>query len=238
MRFPDWISTSDYWIVWLILSISVLTLLVLCVILIHRIRFILFDLRFRKFQSVLNGLLSKVINRYDQKEKYLTKIKAIVNSRWKKDLLLDQLVVMCYNFSGIYAVRSREVFDHFQLRQDCLKKLKSSKWNKIVEGIIELSIMDEKDGYELIEPLLDHDNYQVRKQAKIAIVEIDKIEGLMKMESRIGIMSRWTFISILSILHRNPFKLSQSNLDLLKQSKNPSTRRLSEYLGKYSVLHP
>ena len=69
------------------------------------------------------------------------------------------------------------------------------------------------------------------------MVEIGEIKGLMEMESRIGIMSKWTFLSILSILHRSPFKLNKHQLEQLKNSKNPATRRLTNYLDKYSVTY-
>ena len=152
-------------------------------------------------------------------------------------MLLDELVQMCYSFSGVYEERSKELYYHFGLDKISIKKLNSSFTHRIVEGIIELSIVGDKSAYSSIVPLVDHYDIRVRKQAKIAMVEIGEIKGLMEMESRIGIMSNWTFISILSILHRSPFKLNKSQLETLKNSKNPATRRLTHYLDKYSVTY-
>lgn len=232
---PNWIEPHDHWLVWVIVFNIVLFTIVLLTILSYRIYYILTRKRKQKFKSALLSLLSGALNYPEKEEIYIKKIHKIVRKSWQYEILLDNLVVMCYSFSGTYADRSKALYNRFNLKSVSNRKLTSNRWWKVVEGIIELSIVGSADAYKPIIPLLDHENFHVRRQAKIAIVEIGQTKGLMEMESRIGIMSRWTFISILSIIHRSAFKLTHKELERLKNSENPATRRLSAHLEKYSV---
>lgn len=232
---PDWINPNDHWLIYLIAFNVVLFTVTLGFILFIRVYYILNHRRERKFESTLLSLLSAALNYPEKEEMYVKKIHKLVRKRWQYEILLDNLVVMCYSFSGSYAERSKNLYTRFNLKPMSNRKLQSNRWWKVVEGIIEISIVGNKNAYKEIIPLLDHENFHVRRQAKIAIVEIGQIKGLMEMESKIGIMSRWTFISILSIIHRSAFKLKPEELERLKKSQNPATRRLSAHLEKYSV---
>ncbi|HCX23301.1 MAG: hypothetical protein CMB80_24925 [Flammeovirgaceae bacterium] len=227
----------DQLIIYLIGAIIVGLVITLLSIFIYRFRYMLFDRKQQKFRSTLLSLLSAALNYPEKNVKYKKQLSHLVKSKWQKEMLLDELVQMSYSFSGVYEERSKELYYHFELDKISIKKLSSAYTYRIVEGIIELSIVGNKSAYSSILPLVDHHESQVRKQAKIAMVEIGEIKGLMEMESRIGIMSKWTFLSILSILHRSPFKLNKHQLEQLKNSKNPATRRLTNYLDKYSVTY-
>ena len=227
----------DQWIIYLIGLVLLCLFLTLISIFTYRIRYILFNKKQQKFRSTLLSLLSATLNYPEKSDKYKKQLNQLVRNTWQKEMLLDELIQMCYSFSGIYEERSKELYYYFELDKISIKKLDSTFTHRIVEGIIELSIVGDKSAYSTIIPLVDHHDISVRKQAKIAMVEIGEIKGLMEMESRIGIMSNWTFISILSILHRSPFKLSKVQLETLRNSQNPATRKLTHYLDKYSVTY-
>lgn len=237
MHYFDWVRQDDRWLLWVIFGIVSLAILVFVFILIYRIHFILYDRRKRKFTSTLISLLSKALNNPEKLSKHVNRIKKLLRTSWQYEILLDQLINMCYCFQGVYATRAREIFDEFDLMSRSTRKLDSSRWDEIIEGIMELSVVAEEDGYKLITPLLNHPNPHVRREAKVAIVEIGKTKALLEMHGKMGVMSKWTFISVLSILHRNAFKLSKSDLDYLKNSSNPSMKALAGHLGKYSVVY-
>lgn len=231
------INQQDHWLIYLIAVIIGLALTVLLVILSYRVFYISNRRKFKRFKTDLISALSGAVNYPDKSEEYRAILKSLVKKRWHHEILLVYLTRMCYSFRGVYEQRARELYDYFELDKISQKKLKSLKWYKKTEGIIELSIMGDKDSVESILPMLEHKNWHVRKQSKIAIVELGEVEGLMQMESRMGTMSRWTFISILSILHRSAFKLSKENLETLRRSQNPSTRKLVPHLEKYATLN-
>ncbi|WP_258105006.1 hypothetical protein [Marinoscillum sp. MHG1-6] len=231
----NWVAPQDRWLFWVIAFNVLLFSTVFIAIMIYRSYYILTHKRERKFRSTLLSLLSGALNYPEREQHYAAKIKKLVRRTWQVEILLDNLVVMCYSFSGVYEARSKALYDLFNLREISQRKLKSRQWHEIVEGIIELSIVGGSNDVKAILPLLEHENFHVRKEAKIAIVEIGEVRGLMEMEARMGLMSRWTFISILSILHRSAFKLKKEELEKLKNSDNPAMLRLTQHLEKFSV---
>lgn len=231
------VEAQDVWLVYIISLIVILQLLILATILSYRLSFIIRSERREKFQSVLITILAKAVNYPARKQKFIKKIEKLVTKQWQRELMLDELVMMCYSFTGVYQQRAQELYDYFEMEKLSMDKLKSRKWHRVIEGMIELSIVGGEDMYKTVMPLLEHPNPHVKRQAKIAVVEIGRIKGLLAMETKIGMMSKWTFISILSILHRNPFKLTTQQVNRLKSSKNPGMRKLSNHLDKFSVAY-
>ncbi|HET8859609.1 HEAT repeat domain-containing protein [Marivirga sp.] len=178
-----------------------------------------------------------ILNHPDKKKTGYSKLKKFLKSDKDYRVLVDLLTSLSYNFSGEYFKRSKAIYDDFQLEHYSIKNLGSTSWDRVVEAIIELSVLGTEKHTKNILPLLDHHNFHVRRQAKIAIVEIGKGKGLMQMEHKIGVMSSWTYISLLAILHRTPFKLGANDLDKLQNSKNPSMRKLSAHLRRFSVVY-
>ncbi|MBO6795133.1 MAG: hypothetical protein JJ895_14580 [Balneolaceae bacterium] len=230
-----WAPVEDYWLVQIVQYIIALIGVVLFALAYFRLIHTVTEANRRKFESTLYSLLSKILNHPEKKEQYLKRMDKLVKKHWQKEILLDQLINICYSFKGVYADRGREVFDHYKFLKRSKRKLKSLRWNKVVEGIIELSIIAEKDGRREIFKLINDPHPEVRKEARIAIVEIDRIQGLIDMNGVLGKMSRWTYISIFSVLQRSPFKLSTKDFNALSKSKNPSMRKLVRELEPYAV---
>ncbi len=235
-KFLSWAPADDFWLLQIVLAILALIAMVLLALAYFRIVHIVSDVKRKKFESTLYSLLSKILNHPEKKEKYLTRMDKLVRRRWQREILLDQLINICYSFKGVYADRGREVYDHYKLSNRSKRKLKSLRWNKVVEGIIELSIIAEKGGRREIFKLINDPHPEVRIEARIAIVEIDRIQGLINMNGVLGKMSRWTYISIFSVLQRSPFKLSSDEFAILAKSKNLSMRKLVRELEPYAVV--
>ena len=236
----EWLSLidkQDFWIVYLIGFIILLQIVVLVIILWYRVNYSIKNDQRVKFRSVLISLLAKALNNPKKQQKYIQKLEKLVRKKWQRELMLDELVDMCYSFQGVYRQRSQDLYDYFELDVISKNKLKSRQWHRVIEGLVELSIVGGEDMYKTVMPLLEHNNQHVRRQAKIAVVEIGRIKGLIAMETKIGVMSKWTFISVLSILHRHPFKLTARQIERLKNSKNPAMRRFSKYMDQYSVAY-
>lgn len=231
------IASNDHWLIYIIVGIISVTLIILLAIIVYRLNYLLSKSRIRKFESALLNLLSGAVNHPEKNQENKNRISKILKKRWQYEILLKYLKVMCYSFRGIFEDRSKELYMYFGLNELSERKLKSLKWDKRIEGIIELSVIGGHDSYNKILPLLDDKEIRVRRQCKIAIVELGEVNGLIEMEAKMGTMSNWTFISILSILHRSTFKISSKNLEILKKSKNPSMKKLLPHLEKYAVTY-
>ena len=214
-----------------------MALLVMLVIGTYRVFYLIRRKRKRKLTATIHTLISKFINQPDKRDRQIIRLEKLITKKWHKQLLMDAAIQLSYDLSGNYRNCAVEMYKHFHLDKISNRKLKSKRWDKVIEGIIELSIMQDKEAYPKFLKLLDHPRFQVRKEAKIAIVELERTKGLIDMKERIGIMSEWTFISILAILHRTPFKLKESQINELKTAKNPATRRLAAHLDTYSVAY-
>ncbi|WMN10992.1 HEAT repeat domain-containing protein [Marivirga salinae] len=230
-------NTGDQFLIYCIFVVLIFLLIVVFGIGISRSFFILRDKNYHKREKTLQSILSMILNHPDKKKAGYSKLKKFLKSDNDHQVLVDLLTSIGYNLSGQYFERAKAIYDDFKLEEFSIKNLNSTNWDKIVEAIIELSVLGSEKHTKNILPLLEHHNSNVRRQAKIAIVEIGKSKGLMQMEDKIGVMSSWTYISILSILHRTPFKLGNKELEKLQNSRNPSMRKLSSHLGRFSVIY-
>lgn len=228
---------SDDVLILLIECFSLMAFTIILLIAFYGIFFLIRRKRKEKLTSTIHTILAKYVNHSDKKAHYLNKLEHVITRKWHRELLLQAILKMSYEFTGQYRECATEIYRHFKLRKLSHKKLYSRQWEKVVAGIIELSILKDEKAYSKILKLLDHPRFHVRREAKIAIVELEKINGLIDMKERIGIMSEWTYISILAILHRTAFKMKESQLMELKTAKNPATRKLASHLDTYSVAY-
>ena len=228
---------NERWLIILLYVVLTGVGVILLLLVFSRVRYVLRRRHHLRFTQTASSLMADLVNHEQRREANLARIKGLARRPWQRQILLDMVAEMCYNFTGSYFQRSRDVFYQLGLLSVCQRKLRSRHWNQVVEGIAELSVVEAHEAYALIEPLLDHPHLLVRRQARLAVVELGKVQGLMAMERRLGVMSEWTFISILALLHRSAFKLSPEQLQQLQQSKNPSARRLAQRLDRYSVIY-
>lgn len=226
---------QDRLILYLIYLLGTATLMVLLLVLGSRVRH---NLRLQRRQRVsqrLGVLLAEYINDPYLMEELWERLVRESRGRWRKQILLQHVTELAYNLTGVYFDRVQEAYYSFGLQRVSVRKLKSRRWDRVVEGMTELAILEADEGFDLIKPMLESRVRPIRRQARLALVTLDKAEGLMAMERQLGSMSNWTYISILSILQRSAFKLNAEQLHQLSTSKNPSSRRLAERIGKFVV---
>jgi hypothetical protein len=230
-------SSGDQILVYGIYVILIFIGLVLIGLAISRTRFMLWNKSYQRREKLLHSILSMLLNHPDKREAAYNKLTKFLKSEKDYKVLVDLLTSIGYTLSGQYFERAKAVYYDFHLENYSIKNLSHQDWDRIVEAIIELSVLGTEKHLKHILQLLDHHNPHVRRQAKIAVVEIGKGKGLMQMEDKIGVMSDWTYMSILSILHRTPFKLGAKDLEKLQNSKNPSMRKLAGHLSRFSVIY-
>ncbi len=189
-------------------------------------------------RNLLDNLLASYLNEHDQliAEKTKSRIKRIAKDKKKKQILLEELISICQNFSGSYSLKALELHKELQLHRLSIAKVRSRKWNRKIEGLVELSFMRHEDSSADITKLLQDKSIHVRRQAKIALVELEHIKGLKKLADYPTAMSQWTFLSILAIMHRYPIKITKSDLETLESSPVKNIQALAFHLDQYSII--
>ena len=182
--------------------------------------------------------IKKVANLHEEEEiaAVRKRIKKVANSPEKRQILLEEVIELYNNFNGVASDRVKKLYKEMRLYELSVRKVESFIWHENIEGIVELSLMNYGKGVKYIRPLLLHSNREVRRKAKIAIVELNKIEGLRELAELPEEMSDWTYLSILSILKRSHSKINTTDLQVLKESESQSIRSLAGHLEKYMLV--
>ncbi|WP_421872204.1 hypothetical protein [Marinoscillum sp.] len=230
---------DDAFILNVISLIAILAVIFLLIILYTRANHVI-DKRWKNnLRGLFQTLLASYVNtnRESETEKIKKRIIKLTKTRERKQILLEEVADLYDNFSGVCSHRAIELYNDLSLYNLSLAKLRSSRWHKKMEGIVELSTMGYKKASDLIVPLLYHQNQDVRRTAKVALVELKKSKALDDIAKLPTEMSDWTSLSIIAILNRNPVKLSKAELERLKLSPSDSMRSLASHLEKHSLIH-
>lgn len=178
--------------------------------------------------SFLNGI---------EEDKALNAISELVITPKQRQILLIKLILARQSFSGKYSEKALWLYYHFKLDVDSLKKINSKIWHRIIEGIVELSIMDKYQIKYRFIALAKHSNVNVRRNAKIALIRLEKANGLKDLFEINDTLSNWSYISILSILRREPFKINVNQLKQYVDNDDKNTVQLFDHLQKHTVIY-
>ena len=140
------------------------------------------------------------------------------------------------NFSGIYADKVFSIYKELELYTISYEKLRRSSWHSKIQGMYELSTLEYDDAYDEISTLLNHKNDNVKRNARVSVVQLRKNKAFLTLKDIEGNMSRWTFINILAILKRTPMKLTKGELAQLQADQNPYMRELASELVKVNYV--
>jgi hypothetical protein len=230
-------ESEDRLILEIIYILVGLGLFFLAIILIVRMSFVLNNNWRMSLTDTYQTLLAQYVNapEYTRAEEIKRRIVRISNTNAKKEILLHEVANLYNNFSGRFSDTARDLYQDLELYKLSIKKVKHLRWHNKIEGIVELSLMKHFKAADLIIPLLKHRDINVRRHAKIGLVELKKIEGIKELTHIPADMSEWTFLSILSIMHRTPTKITEGDLHVLKNAESENIRALAAHLEKYSL---
>ena len=166
---------------------------------------------------------------------YLEILEPYTKSGSGRDLLIEYLIDIHSELNGTIKQAAKSLYFDLGLQSDSESKMKSLRWFEKVAGIKETTLMENSDGYELVKDCLSHSDPEVRRSAKIGMVELKKIKGLKDLALVNDPLSDWLFMSIHSILSRHPYKIRKKDLKILKEANNPSVRKLARLLNSLST---
>jgi hypothetical protein len=125
---------------------------------------------------VLNEGLSENIP-IDQIELPLDEFRIpLLRSRFGKQMLIDRIVSYKKSFTGSIGALLRQLYLELELDKVSFKKMKSARWNRKVQGMIELTDMDMSISDVNILPLTNSKNRELRAEARNAYIKLSKNE--------------------------------------------------------------
>jgi len=117
-----------------------------------------------------------------------------------KEIMIGILLEQQRNFSGELNVRIRYFYKTLGLDVVSLKKLYSKKWHLVAIGIRELGLLGELKNAEYLKPLTNHKYLIVRREAQMALVRLQGIEGLSFLDTLIYSLSDWHQLNLFETL--------------------------------------
>ena len=199
--------------VWVLITILIL-LIIITIIYLKYLRSLL-----RKNESLKNTIEKEyetaVINylyagnerdevSYEQ-QSIIDELKSNSSEIFKKDLLISTLLKLSYEISGEMAEAIHKLYMQTGLLDYSLSKLKSKKWNTIVNGISELTLFHVKEAQDQVKVHLNHPKTEVRSTMQLYLVNLFHFEGLTFLNSITTPISEWDQIQLLEVLklHKN-----------------------------------
>ncbi len=130
------------------------------------------------------------------------KIRADLARPYFRKLLSEMLLDLQKDLEGHSADTVRQLFRDLQLHHDCYDKLKSMRWPKISQGIHELTQMQVLEAYFPITRFLNDRRSIIRKQAELAIVEL-QTEGINYfLNTTRSAISQWQQLKMIELLEQ------------------------------------
>lgn len=139
----------------------------------------------------------------DEKSNYLTlkvELRQMLNDKFNRRILIQVLLDLRKDISGSTQDLICQLYQNLGLENDSFKKLKSWHWQRVCNGIIELSQMKVKNAYSILCKYVNSPRSIIRKQAEIAIVTLNDEGIAYLLDNTKSKISEWQQLKILEVL--------------------------------------
>ncbi len=188
-----------------------------------------------KYEELLITLLYLDEEDFDyqvQKDEIVNELKIAIKSKAERNIIKDLLIGLLRDISGDMATQIQELFHELGLVKYSLKKLKSRKWYIKIQGIRELTEMQERSIQGYVFGLVNHNNTLLRSEAQLTMVRLFEYGGLGFLIDLKYPVSEWQQLQLMASIQNNvEFVLPQIK-DLLK-SKNITVIQFSLKLVQF-----
>jgi HEAT repeat protein len=124
----------------------------------------------------------------------------IFEKKWARQALIDRLIHYRANVRGSMGEQLRNLYIQLDLDKDSLKKLKSSKWEKKVQALAELSNMNMSIADVSILPLTNSNNRELRAAARHAYIKLSKNEPFKFFDVATEPLLMWDQVELFKII--------------------------------------
>jgi len=153
-----------------------------------------------------------IIAEYLYKEKDANIVPAALfrqRSRFRKQIIIDVIVNLYVSLEGDVADKLRALYLNLRYNKVSLRKLKSSKWNIKAKGFRELANMDVEEAESKIRKYLNHRNDELRSEAHIAFVRLNKEEPFWFLNNLETYFTPWEMLNIHQVVKKYKIEVPQ-----------------------------
>ncbi len=164
---------------------------------------------------------------------------ALLGKALYQEVLMERIISLNKKMKGDFKLKLNALYTRLGLDKVSIKKLKSSEWDVVVEGIVQINEMDLAEALPAVKKHVNSPNFHVRSQAVTTVLNLSERVDLQFLRDQTFPLSRWQQMNYLRIIkaldsHRN------LNMRSLFDSKNASIRifayRLVRMIGRVDLL--
>jgi hypothetical protein len=156
-----------------------------------------------------------------------------LNNRLVKQVVIDQIIFYHKNFTDSTEQLLTKLFSQLNLIESAIKKVEKGSWELKAKGLREMQeMMPNRVTKNLIDPLLNHDNPDLRIEAQATFMRLDKSNPFEFLDSATEELLEWHQILLYDIIANTP-DLPTPNIHSYLKSKNASVVSFSIKLVVY-----
>ncbi|MDT0645120.1 hypothetical protein RM545_00320 [Zunongwangia sp. F260] len=145
---------------------------------------------------------------------------------------IKAIIGLHHNYSGNYSKKLEQFYAESGLASYSLKKLNSSQWPHVVEGIRDLSSLNYQKAYPRIVSLQNHKSTFVQTEVLLGMIKLKGIAEILKFRNKSLYLNDWVQSNILFSVKKHRISAPDDLSDLL-ESKNNSIVLLAIRLMNY-----
>lgn len=126
--------------------------------------------------------------------------KPLYKKRWVRQALIDRLMEYRKNFVGTIGELLRIVYLELELDKDSFRKMKSNRWEKKVQALVEFTSMDFTIADVNILPLTNSKVRELRAEARHAYIKLSKNEPFKFFDIATEPLLQWDQIELFKII--------------------------------------
>lgn len=186
------------------------------------------DMRIKVANRLVNTELTENLMLQDQLSEFAFKqLTARINhitleNKLVKQVVIDQIIFYHKNFTDSTERLLNILFGRLNLIESAIKKVKHGKWELKAKGLREIQEMQTNSTMsELIDPLLNTKNYDLRIEAQAAFLRLNKADPFAFLSNASEELLEWHQIILYEIITNSP---ELSRPDIVPFLKLPTSR--------------
>ena len=124
----------------------------------------------------------------------------LFKKRWVRQALIDRMISYKRNFTGAIGDLLRIVYMELELDKDSFRKLKSPRWDRKVQALVELTSMDMSIADVNVLPLTNSKTRELRAAARHAYIKLSKNEPFKFFDVATEPLLMWDQIELFKII--------------------------------------
>lgn len=162
-----------------------------------------------------------------------------LKNRIFKQVVIDEIIYYHRNFTDNTQAVLKMLFSKLNLLESSVAKVQKGAWELKAKGLREIQEMPALDGMQLVSPLLNHKNHDLRIEAQAAYIRLNKDKPFEFLAETTEELLEWHQIILYELVSNTP-ELTIPDLKPLLLSKNISvvafTIKLIEYHQQLSAI--